>query len=278
MLFNKRILVVLDGGKHCIDAINRARTMASKTGCELELLWFGDPSDWQIVEEKVCALENSCQVYRQASTTQMLDTVQQLWQEDHFTLLVKGSDPQHNSQSLLTPTDWQLLRETPCPILLVKRQHSWTKGNILAAINPLSSKEHQLNYDRSVLMLAAFIARQEDAKLQAVVATASPMQLADPEFMVPELIEKRARTAADMMLTDMNLTTLPLHIGEGPAEYWIAQVAGEQEAALIVISSRARSGIKGALLGNTAEQILDRLDTDVLVLRPGLAEQMPMYQ
>jgi len=252
--------------------------MATKTGCELAFLWFGGSSDWQAVEDKIYALENSCQIYRQASTTQMLKTVKQLWQEDHFALLVKGSDPQHNSHSLLTPTDWKLLRETPCPILLVKRQQSWTSGNILAAINPLSSKEHQLNHDRSVLMLAAFIAREENAKLQAVVATASPMQLADPEFMVPGLIEKRARTAADMMLTDMNLETLQLHIGEGPAEYWIAQVAGEQQAALIVISSRARCGIKGALLGNTAEQILDRLDTDVLVLRPGLAEQMPMYE
>ncbi|MEH6577798.1 MAG: universal stress protein [Amphritea sp.] len=277
MLFNKRILVALDGGSHCVDAIHRAQMMATKTGCELEILWFGNTSAWQPLEEEIKELESTCRVSRQVSTTHMLDSVKEIWQEDHFTLLIKGCDREHNTESLLAPTDWKLLRETPCPVLLVKQQKPWTGGRVLAAINPLSSEEHQSLHDRSVLMLAAFIASEENAELQAVVATPAPMQMAEPEDQIPELIEQRARAAADKMLKNMNLKTQQLHIGEGPAEYLIAQVAGEQDAALVVISSSARNGIKGALLGNTAEQILDRLDTDVLVLRPGLAEQMPVY-
>ncbi|MNW10654.1 Universal stress protein E [compost metagenome] len=35
-----------------------------------------------------------------------------------------------------------------------------------------------------------------------------------------------------------------------------------------MIGSVARSGLSGALIGNTAEMILDTLDSDVLVLKP----------
>jgi len=277
MLFSKRILAVLDGGSHCIDAFNRAQMIATRTGCKIELLWFGEASASAEIQSAIRSSENTGLVCRQIHSKKMLDTVNQLWQEDHFTLLIKGCDQQHNSESLLTPTDWKLLRKTPCPILMVKRRQPWVGGRILAAINPLSSKEHQHHHDQSVLKLAAFIAREERASLQTVVATRSPMQMADPEQQSQELINKQARVATDKLLARIKVPTQQVHIGQGPANYWIARVAAEQDAALVVISSRGRCGITGTLLGNTAEQLLDRLNTDVLVIRPGLADQMPMY-
>ncbi|GGK67714.1 universal stress protein [Amphritea balenae] len=276
MIFNKRILLVLDGGNYCTEAYNRARLLANKTDCELELLWFGKPSSQPELKEKIKAYDNADQIYRQVQSTELLKTVQQLWDDDHFTLLIKGCDDRHNGESMLTPTDWKLLRHTPCPVLLIKRRHAWHGESIVAAINPLSSKEHQIHHDQSVLRLASFIAHQESAKLQTVVATPARMQMV-PELQVQKLIDQRARRATVELMNQLQITTHQLHIGQGPAECWIAQIAGEQDAALVIISSRGRSGLKGALLGNTAEQLLDRLETDVLVLKPGLAEQMPIY-
>jgi nucleotide-binding universal stress UspA family protein len=39
-------------------------------------------------------------------------------------------------------------------------------------------------------------------------------------------------------------------------------------AAVTVIGTVARSGLSGALIGNTAEVVLDAVESDVLVLKP----------
>ena len=48
----------------------------------------------------------------------------------------------------------------------------------------------------------------------------------------------------------------------------IPQVAHQLDAAVTVIGTVARTGLSGALIGNTAEVILDALESDVLVLKP----------
>jgi len=40
------------------------------------------------------------------------------------------------------------------------------------------------------------------------------------------------------------------------------------QAAVTVIGTVARSGLSGALIGNTAEVVLDAVESDVLVLKP----------
>ncbi|MCY1525773.1 hypothetical protein D9M68_607660 [compost metagenome] len=45
-------------------------------------------------------------------------------------------------------------------------------------------------------------------------------------------------------------------------------MARELNAALTVIGNVARTGLTGALIGNTAEMVLDALESDVLVLKP----------
>ena len=55
---------------------------------------------------------------------------------------------------------------------------------------------------------------------------------------------------------------------EGPADVVIPQVAHQLDAAVTVIGTVARTGLSGALICNTAEVILDALESDVLVLKP----------
>ena len=59
-----------------------------------------------------------------------------------------------------------------------------------------------------------------------------------------------------------------LHIEEGPADVLIPHLAHKLGAVLTIIGTVARTGISGALIGNTAEVVLDSLDSDVLVLKP----------
>ena len=48
----------------------------------------------------------------------------------------------------------------------------------------------------------------------------------------------------------------------------IPRVADELHAAVTVMGTVARTGFSGALIGNTAEVVIDKLKSDILVLKP----------
>lgn len=48
----------------------------------------------------------------------------------------------------------------------------------------------------------------------------------------------------------------------------IPRTAQKLDAVVTVIGTVARTGLSGALIGNTAEVVLDTLESDVLVLKP----------
>ena len=59
-----------------------------------------------------------------------------------------------------------------------------------------------------------------------------------------------------------------VHLKEGKPETVIPEYASNAAGDLLVLGSVARSGIKGMLLGNTAENILERVNCSVLVVKP----------
>lgn len=274
MLFNKKVLVALDASEAAEKAFKRGVLIADRMGCQLDLLWLFNPLPDHPLMRLVAELQVSGMAIESHYTEagRLLNVVQKRWQEDHFSLLIKSCEDDH--KGLLAPVDWQLLRQAPCPVLLVKRDSLWEGGKVMAAIDPLSQKENRLNLSRAVLMMAGFISTEAQAQLNVVVSYAPPMLAAEPENQSVSLLEARARQAAEHLLSNMKLDCKRYLIGEGPPEYWIPHVAEAEDAALVVIGTWARDGLTGMLLGNTAERILDRLTCDVLVLREGLAEDL----
>ncbi len=270
-MFNKKVLVALDASEAAEKAFKRGVLIADRMGCQLEILWLFLPLPDHPLKKLIAALDVDGlpikQHYQEEKT--LLQDVLSRWQEDHFSLLVKSCEATH--KGLLAPLDWQLLRQTPCPVLLVKRDSLWEGGKIIAAVDPLSRKKSCLQLNQSVLMMAELVSKEARAELQVVVSYSPPMLGAEPVNQSASLSEERAASAARALLAGMQLAASAYHLGEGPPEYWIPKVAEDQQAALVVIGTHGRDGIKGALLGNTAERILDRLSCDVLVLRAGLS-------
>ena len=57
-------------------------------------------------------------------------------------------------------------------------------------------------------------------------------------------------------------------VREGLPEKVIPQVAKTLDAELVVIGTVGRVGISAALIGNTAEHVIDELNCDVLAIKP----------
>ncbi|UTW03668.1 universal stress protein [Amphritea atlantica] len=277
MLLNKRILLVLDQRDQACNALQRCRLIAGRLHSPVTLVWLGD--DGQKASEPVRQLESDgiSVTLETTSGDKLLALLAKLLSQQPFGLLVKSCDPRR--KGFMTSVDGQILRELPCPVLLVKRDQLWQDGVVMVAVNALAEDRHQLQLNDDLLKVAAQIALATGSALAAAVACPSAMMGGEPQMQSEQLIQARARQAAEAQLNRLQLQAQTLAVGEGPPEYWIPEVAGQLAARLVVIGTRARGGIQGLLIGNTAERILPRLDCDILVLRIGLSDAvLPVLQ
>jgi nucleotide-binding universal stress UspA family protein len=121
----------------------------------------------------------------------------------------------------------------------------------------------------TIVSHAADIAEMVGGQLHLVSAHPAPMlSSADPDYQLKERIAADYLEKAGQYTTQYGIDSAHLHIAEGPADFLIPQVAGQLGASVTVIGTIARKGLAGALIGNTAEVVLDQLDSDILVLKP----------
>lgn len=194
---------------------------------------------------------------------------------DQYDLLVKGTHPHSVLKSVIfTPTDWHLLRKSKAPVLLVK-DHAWPEnGNVMVALNAGSHDEHHQLLNEKLAHDADLIAKFIKGNLHIVNAypgTPANIALEIPEFDhegYSDSVHQYHQGACQKIADEYSLDAEHIHVCEGLPEDVIPKVAEELDAELVVIGSIGRTGISAALLGNTAEHVIDQLNCDVLALRP----------
>jgi universal stress protein E len=196
--------------------------------------------------------------------------------KNNHDLVIKATHPHSKLSAILfTPTDWNLLRKCPVPLLLVKH-HKWPEnGNILCAIDckSLQDGEHHL-LNQQIIDEAEAMALIINAKTHIVNAYPSPpmnIMLELPEFD-PIDYEDGLKKVHQKVLFDYatknNIAETQVHLEQGLPEDVICNVAKEIDAELVILGTVGRSGLSATLLGHTAEQVIDQLDCDLLALKP----------
>jgi universal stress protein E len=268
----RSILVIIEPQHAESLALKRAKLIAGVTGAHLHLL--------------VCDKKHDHSALLSVLTTGLISkgysvTAEQQWNETlHQTiidaqldkgcgLVIKQHFPDNPlKKALLTPDDWKLLRLCPSPVLMVKTSTPWTGGVVLAAVDVGNSDGEHRALHFSIVDHGFQIAALAKAQLHVMTAHPSPMlSAADPVFQLKESIEARYRDQCRAFQAEFDVDDAHLHIAEGPADVLIPYTARKLNAVVTVIGTVARTGISGALIGNTAEVVLDSLETDVLVLK-----------
>jgi len=151
---------------------------------------------------------------------------------------------------VLKTTDWTLLRAARCPLLLIKTDTVDTLQHVLAAVNLKAKDAPHQQLTETVIEWAKAVATATAAELHAVNAYQGGMNFVHPPDLAKRFgIERRCA-----------------HVGDSTPEALITETATELGAPLVVIGSLARKGMSGAIVGNTAERLLDQLQTDVLCI------------
>lgn len=269
----RSILVVLDPEHAHSRALTRAKLIAGVTNARLHLLMCDKKKEHSALLSLLVSQLHDDGFDNVTSEQKWQDTLHDsiiaVQEAEGCQLVIKEHRPDNPlKKALLTPSDWKLLRQCPCAVLMVKTERPWSGGVILAAVDVGNHDEAHRLLHSSIVDHGFRIASLAKGSLHVISAHPSPMlSAADPVYQLKETIEQRYREECAAFQAEFGISDERLHVAEGPADVLIPYTANKYDAVVTVIGTVARSGITGALIGNTAEVVLDSLECDVLVLK-----------
>ncbi|MGD9598295.1 MAG: universal stress protein [Steroidobacteraceae bacterium] len=177
---------------------------------------------------------------------------------------------------LLHLTDWELLRTSPIPVLLVKDDSAWRRPVVLAALDPAHAVAKPAGLDAGILAAAGQLAGALRGSLHAMHVFAPMPGGVHPEVGVDSrtaarisgAAESEARKVFERALRGKKIPASRRHLVMGLPSEAIPRIASELGSAIVVMGAVSRSGLKRVVIGNTAERVLRTLPCDVLVVKP----------
>ena len=298
MIECKRILAVVDAERDNQPALSRAYELASKTGASVTAIMVVYDLSYDMT---TMLSPDERESMRDAVTKEHANWLATHLKEQGFTatdivvewnnrayesiiyytlnnqidLVVKATKKHDDLASVIfTPTDWHLMRKCPRPVLLVK-EHDWPEGGeIIAAVNVGSEDDEHAALNDKLTLIANDYASLLKGNVNLVNSYPStPLNIA---IEVPEFDPDTYHDAVkNHHLKEMRNHALKYGVPEnkcvvkeGLPEKVIPQVAKTLDAELVVIGTVGRVGISAALIGNTAEHVIDELNCDVLAIKP----------
>jgi universal stress protein E len=173
--------------------------------------------------------------------------------------------------------DWELMRISSLPVLLLKNGKAYRRPVVLAAVDPAHRHAKPTNLDTSIIEHAKSMASALHGKLQAMHAnqpSVHGLALADGTVNTESLtltyadLRRQARAEFQRLMTESGVERSRAHFLEGDPSDAIPQSARKLGASLVVMGAVSRSGLKRMFIGNTAERVLSALPCDVLVVKP----------
>lgn len=164
-------------------------------------------------------------------------------------LVLKSSYRHSAGQRILNKTsDWTLIRQCDCPVLLVKEGDTRDVRKILAAIDIRAERGSYEKLNEQIIGLTQRIIENQGAEVHFINAHKDLSTVPDRNAIVRAVGVDSSR----------------VHVGMGDPDDVIVDNAKSLDVDLVVIGNSARSGLAAAFKSNTAEKILDRLECDLL--------------
>lgn len=195
-------------------------------------------------------------------------------------LVVK--DTHHHSwakRTFLTNTDWHLIRTCPVPLLLTKATQWPSAPRVMAAVDPGHENDKPSVLDYRILDYASHVAQKLGGELHlahayipvAIVAAATasipPMAMAvSAEDLAHEEQQKRAQIQE--LVAEYRVDPANIHLQVGSPAETLPRLAESQHADIVAMGAISRSGAQRAFIGSTAEEVLERLPCDALIVKP----------
>ncbi|MDN7123673.1 universal stress protein UspE [Pseudidiomarina terrestris] len=294
------ILVVLDSDKQQQKALNRALHLARISQASVTLMLSIYDFSYEMTTMLAADERNSMRdslindrkvwiedLLEDYNTRELDISIKVLWHNRPYEaiietaitgehdIIVKATHAHEGLAHLIfTPTDWHLLRKAPCHVLLVK-EHEWPEnGKVLAAIHTTGDNDHHDSLNYRITESAQRFANCLHSEVHLVNAyPGAPVTIAAeiPEFDTGNYREVIAENHQQALAKHAQRFSIPesrQHVREGLPEQVIPELAEELDAELVVLGTIGRTGLSAALLGNTAEHVIEQINCDLLAVKP----------
>lgn len=287
-MLHHRILAVIDPTQNEQIALQKALYLASILGSEVHIfcctyLDKGDMDAYQSVKDaKHHALQEAESLIDRALSVQPVSQItitrEVYWNEDWYTaicqaasrngahLIVKSTFKHSAMQRATHPSsDYTLLREAPCSVLLTKDAAPWKQQRILAAVAPTTDDSQHDLLNNLIVTEAQRLAHATNFDLHLVTSVDEDMHIVTLLNMLTDE-DNQASSNVALMSQRFGIPEKHVHILADSARQAIIDTAEQIQADCLVVGTTGRKGITAAIIGNTAEQVLDELDIDILTV------------
>ncbi|QLB13111.1 universal stress protein E [Bisgaardia hudsonensis] len=208
------------------------------------------------------------------------DAIKDELENKNYDLVVKYTQEQETFTSLLfTPQDWQLLRKSSIPTMMV-RDGDWKhQRRILIAVDVSDQENDDNSFNEQLVSFGLDLADNLERGNVHLVAAYPPtpinLTIDFPNYSSTEYDNNiRGQYLLNMkelrqkFLIDEDHT----HVIEGFPEDVIPKIAKQISAETVVLGTIGRQGLSAALLGNTAEHVISKLECNLLAIKPNIPE------
>ena len=270
------ILVIPDQDIDQLAAMEKARTVALDD-TRIAVLGFVPAS--AATDDKRNALQKAVDTHFSDCASATCDVVatddiagycRQYCADNPTDLVIKTGN---RSESLFyTPLDWQLLRQLNSPVFISTLKKWRSRPTVMATIDVESKEPHQIAMNKKVILWSQEWAQKHNCELHVACCISVQKALAELDIVTKDEVE--AKKAKDIeaklhtFLKDNAIEYSGIRLKAGEVPRVLPSLADKLKADLVVIGSIGRKGLKGALLGNTAEKTMHKLRTDIAVIHP----------
>lgn len=278
----KSILVIADQDSDQRAAMKKARSVAYSDDISIYVVAFVEPASGasgdsvgqknakmqEAIDSEFAGMSNVS--YTVVATSDITGYCKVFAGENNIDLVIKTG---HRTESLFhTPLDYQLVRELKCTVM-ISTLHKWkAKPRVMVTIDINSKNANQIALNSKVVSWAKDWADCQDCELHVAFCIDIPKAMGELDIVSSdEVLVKQEKAVteklADFMKShDVEYSSISVDAGE-PSRV-LPSIANKLKADLVVLGSVGRKGVKGILLGNTAEKVMSKLRTDLSVVHP----------
>lgn len=190
-------------------------------------------------------------------------------------IVIKGTRKHDVLESVIfTPTDWHLLRKCPSPVLLVKNAKWPEDASIIASVHVGSEMESHIDLNDKMVEQLKSLSERLAAKpylVNAYPITPANITIELPEFdptTYTDAVRGHHLTAMKALRQKHGFNEEQTVVEQGLPEEIIPQTAKRLNTAMVIIGTTGRTGLSAVFIGNTAEHVIDKIDCDIMALKP----------
>jgi len=165
---------------------------------------------------------------------------------------------------LLSNTDWEVMRLCPCPVWFVRSTQLPEHPQALVAVDPFHVHDKPPRLDNRLMQTAGLLKRNFGASVALIHAHQEDRNF---RSLAPAVLA-RAEQAVNDLGAKYDLTPEYCQVREGPAEEVIPAASRREDTDILIMGVVSRSLPERPFIGGTAERVIDRVDCDLLAVKP----------